>query len=280
MARKAPLTTLPARGEVACVAADGCSYLSALSTIEHIAGFEHTARSYAAAADRCREHGCWAAQLSGGGAAPAVPGAADAVPLKVVRLPGRAAAAAAAAGEAETIPFCRSSLIDIVSDSDGNYVERRALKLHTLPARGDPLGYLYHYWLDLRGASALQFSNIDTVHLARAGVIGKLHVVDVSGGDPGDFRFELFGYALPLDRYEMPRALPVPIYANSTMRDYNTVRLTATPCLHHVRSRLGGISYHYTRLILPFVGSCNRVSRLLVAIRQEAGDGLKVESRN
>src|SRR5579883_2281949 len=61
MAAGAERTRASISPPVACVAKGGCSYLRALSTIEHLAGFDSTARSYAAAAARCQEEGCWAA---------------------------------------------------------------------------------------------------------------------------------------------------------------------------------------------------------------------------
>lgn len=270
---QAPLDIAPPRAEVACVAAEGCSYLRALATIEHIAGFEHSARAYSAAAERCRQRGCWAASDAGSDAPSAT--SPISLPAKTLHL-RRTRQLDAGEGEDQAIPFVRTSLVDVVSDAHGNYVERRPLKPETLPACGDSLGYLYRYWLDLRGAGSLQFSNIDTVHLARAGIIGKLHIVDVSSSDPSDFRFELFGYAVPVGRYETPRSHPVKIWTDGLLRDYNTVRVTATPRLQRVRSGLGSVKYHYTRLILPVLGKASRVTRLLVAIRQEPGDGVNL----
>jgi len=278
MIADAPLGRLRAPSETPCVAAEGCSYLRALSTIEHIAGFEHTARNYAAAASRCREQGCWAARQTEQQASATE--ASSPIQFKAhYRPPPRIASLGQ---DAITLPFDRSNLLDVISDAQGNHIERRSLKFSTLPARGgDPLGSLYHYWSDLRAANACRFSSIDTVQLARAGVIGKLHIVDVSSGDPQDFRFDLFGYNLPIGRYfESPRAHPVGIWADGLMRDYNTVRLTAAPRLHRIRCRLGDTSHHYTRLILPFLDKGGRVTRLLVAIREEAGNGVKLETRN
>jgi hypothetical protein len=272
MAANAPANIAPAQPGANCVAGEGCSYLRELSAIEHIAGFEHTARRYAASAEVCRERGC-RATVTGADAASSV-----LVALKSLGNPRRRPFAPAPDQSTEAIPFKRSALIDILSDSNGNYVERRCLKLADLPAEGGALAYLYNYWLDLRGAGALQFSNIDTVHLARAGVIGKMHVVDVGSSDPNDFRFDLVGYALPLGQFEKPRALPVSIYAESTMLDYNTVRLTAVPQLRRLRCRLGDSIHHYTRLILPFLDERDRVVRLCVAIRQERGGSIKIET--
>jgi hypothetical protein len=261
---------------VTCVVDGGCSYLRALSTIEHLAGFEHTAKSYATAAERCQRKGCWAATANGGGRGGATLHASVPIQLYGARKP----ALYTPPGErmAQTIPFERSRLVDFVSDSEGNYIERRPLKLDTLSRRNDPLGYLYQYWRGLRSETGCQFSNIDTVHLVRAGIIGKLHIIDVADSDPSEFRFELFGYAVPLGRYEKPRSHPVAIYADSVLRDYNTVRLTGVPRLQRIRGRLRDVSHHYTRLILPFLDVHGRVTHLAVAIRQEPGDATKVET--
>jgi|HubBroStandDraft_1064217.scaffolds.fasta_scaffold05797_3 hypothetical protein len=268
-----------ASSPVACVAEGGCSYLRALSTIERLAGFDQTASSYATAASRCQRLGCWAANREAStdhciaGTRPVL--------LDAIR-PARSShnPPPSYAGVAALIPFARSTMVDIVSDSDGNYVERRALKLDTLPGRNDPLGYLYEYWCSLRAETECRFSNIDPVHLMRAGILGGLHVVDVSSGDPEDFRFELFGYAIPMKRPEKPRAHPIAIYADRTLHDYNTVRMTASPRLHRLHCCLHSTRHHYTRLILPFLDPQRRVERLLIAVRQEPGNGIKVEAGN
>lgn len=251
----------------ACRAEEGCAYLRTLSTIEHLAGFDHTARAYAAAAERFREEGCRAPnqRMTQAAAAPIL--------LRMAEHRRRPRAMPTPDG-GETVPFVRSALLDAVADAAGNWVERRALKLETLPQRGDSLGSLYRHWRDLRGAGVCQFSNIDTVLLQRADLIGRLHVIDVSRGDPQDFRFELFGHLVSrsIGCYESPRAHPVRIWADCLMQDYDAARLAAKPRLHRMRCHVGDLNFHYTRLILPFHDKRGRVSRLLVAIRGEPGD--------
>src|SRR5579864_5664944 len=90
---------------VTCVADGGCSYLRALSTIEHLAGFEQTAKSYAAAAQRCQRNGCWAATANGGAM---LHGAAAPIPLYAARKP--VLYTPPANRVAQTIPFVRSRL--------------------------------------------------------------------------------------------------------------------------------------------------------------------------
>jgi hypothetical protein len=258
-----------------CAAEGGCRHLLTLATIEEIAGFVHAARSYAAAAAQCRNPSCCGTQRAPDGEG-AVATPRPAIPLKL-RREARASTGSAKSCDADLIHFDRSASIDIVSDREGNYVERRALKPETLPTRGDPLGYLYRYWRDLRAASACDFANIDTVHLERAGIIGRLHIVDVSSSDPADFHYKLFAYAVPVPRCNVPRAVSIGIWADSLLRDYNTARVLAVPQLHRMRCSLAGTKYHYTRLMLPFENTSGRVDRLAIAIRQEQGDGIKVD---
>jgi hypothetical protein len=272
MAANASSSAVLGAARLDCVA-EGCPHLRALATIEEIAGFPHTARSYALAAAQCRSACCGAVRRSADGGDTTPP---SAIPLEV-RRDARPGDDGRSYREAALVRFDRAAAIDIIADRDGNSVERRLLKLETLPSRGDPLGYLYRYWCDLRAASAWEFTNIDTVHLERAGIIGHLHILDVSSSDPGEFHYELFAHAVPVPRCNLPRAAPVGIWADSLLRDYNTTRLLAVPRLHRIRCLLDGTRYHYTRLMLPFQNAYGRVHRLAIAIRQELGDGIKVD---
>lgn len=249
----------------------GCRYLRSLSRIEELAGFTRTAQFLADTVQECDRRHC-----PGGGASIAPVGADDPIVLPLTATPesgGRGHLASASA--AAPIPLSRSSVIDIASDALGNRLEQRQLKLDGLDPDSS-LGQLHDYWQWLRSVTACGLGNIDTAQLARAGVIGRLHLLDVSSGDPEEFQVMLFGYAIPLPRCDRPRALPVAIYADQILRDYNTVRLLARPRLHRVRARLGDKAYHYTRLILPFMGRRGEVTHLAVAIHREPGDGATV----
>jgi hypothetical protein len=172
----------------------------------------------------------------------------------------------------------RSDVADVATDNEGNFVERRGLKVSSLDPT-DPLGYMYDYWCWLRSMTGCQLSNIDTAHLMRAGIVGTLHVVNVEGGDPDDFRFELLGFRVPIERLERPRQFGCAVYADSVLHDYNTVRLTAAPRLQRVRTQVGSAYYNYRRLIVPLLDKRRRVSRLLVGFQQEPGDSTTVKRR-
>jgi hypothetical protein len=63
-----------------------------------------------------------------------------------------------------------------------------------------------------------ELSNVDTVHLMRAGIIGDLHIVDIESADPDDLRFELTGYHVPLNSDKKPPHFHLAICADSVLR--------------------------------------------------------------
>jgi hypothetical protein len=259
---------------VRCSAAGGCDYLRALSTIEQLAGFDWAARQYEEMAARCEERSCWISE------APDRSSKLDALLVAPFSLgPGLQSGKRDVGPRryplSSVVPFSRSSIFDMVSDGDGNFVERRDFKPGCMNA-GQSLNYLHEYWRSLRATTRCEFSDLGIAHLVHADIIGKLHVVDVSSADPDEFRFELYGYSIPLHRMEKPRAHPVRIWADSILRDYNTTRMTAVPRLQKVRALVQGVIFHYTRLILPFFDQRGRVVRLAVAIHREPGDGVVV----
>ena len=262
----------------ACDMDGGCHYLRDLSRLERLIGCEPTAKFYERVADRCPQGGCWALLLHLREIAMPPAARRPRFPLKATRPAPKAKVSAAKGRVAEVIPFVRSDVADVVTDSEGNFVERRGLKVGSLDPT-EPLGYMYDYWRWLRGMTGCQLSNIDTMHLIRAGIIGKLHIVDVKSADPEDFRFELFGYIVPLGAHEKPRQFPYAVYTDSVLRDYNTARLTAAPRLQHVRTQLDSAYYNYRRLILPLFNKRRRVSRLLVAVEMEPGNDTMVKQR-
>jgi hypothetical protein len=255
--------------EEICSANGGCRYLYELSKLERLTGSSTVADALEEIVARCRRAGCTATVP--GKESVTTPTSSFTQFPRVSKPRDRRNSIIERRGS-EPIVFSRSRGCDIVTDDRGNYVERRPLKLGTLPAPDDSLDFLYRYWRDLRAASACQFSNMNAVCFARAGVVGTLHVVDVSSSDPCDFRYELMGYGIPLPYMERPRAHPIAIYADTIMRDYQTVRMTEVPRLHRVRARLSDVAHHYTRLILPFEDN-----RLAVAVRRGVGDGLKLD---
>jgi len=252
-----------------CTMDGGCRYLRSLALFERLAGFDLTASAFDSLAAQCDQEGCWQTPAA---ATPAASVEPTFFSLKAVSKPRTAAACERVAGTDEPIPFLRSAHLDIRKDGAGNWIEHRRLNASTLTPE-DSLGYLYDYWRELSASTACTLANVDVLHLIRARIIGKMHIVNVESSDPAQFSYQLFGYSVPIEAPSRPAAIAVAIWREKILRDYNTVRLTGTPDLQRIRAHLNGRNHHYTRLILPFFDRQRRVSHLAIAIRQEVGDG-------
>lgn len=248
-----------------------CLCLRALATLGRLTGRDTTARVFEEWAARCgRERN---------GDDPGIgPTGAVSVPPAPILLSPQPQRRWPVLGDTAPIAFSSSRSIDILADARGNRVERRTLKVEEV--RGSAaLADVYRCWRELRRGTPCRFSDLDPTPLVQAGIIGLLHVVDVGSNAPGDFRYELLGYDVPLTIPTVPSEMPIAIYAETTLRDYNTVRLTGVPRLQRIRALLDGTGYHYTRLILPFSNEDRRVSHLAVAIAREPGDGVRLAPR-
>lgn len=181
------------------------------------------------------------------------------------------------------IPLHAATPAQVVTDGDGNFIERRMIRVDVVRERGDSIADLLDYWQALKGDTRLpDFSDIDPVRLAQLGLLGRLHVLNAENADPARMRFDLYGNKVPLDKGRIYTGLavsdhPVRIQAQTVSADYDTVRKTAEPHYFRVRKRLGGIGYRYARLVLPFSTGHGRVDRLLVAVRPEPDDGLPLD---
>jgi hypothetical protein len=267
------MTSTPSLSTDECNVDGGCRHLRELSNLERLIGCDPTVNFYEKIAHRCARGDCLARQWPPSKAALSLPPLAGRLPPRARPRAADAPVAPAHGRSADVIPFVRSDVADVLSDGEGNFVERRLLKPGMLEAT-EPLGYLRDYWCWLRRMGPCRLANVDLTHVMRSGIVGKLHVTDVESSDPRDFRFEIYAYSMPFQGCERPAALPTAIYADTVLRDYNTVRLTAAPRLQRVRARLGTMAVHYLRLILPLFGESGEVCRLLVAFRQEPGDGV------
>lgn len=259
--------------------------LHTIAELEKLLGFGAGARVIARAVERCHggPGGCAShyacterlAAVRGGEArlATLLPAAAPASPS-----PG-----APRRSSASIIQLHSAVPAQIVSDSHGNFIERRILRPDAVRERGDSIAELLDYWNALKGAADVpQFADIDPVRLAQLGLLGRLHVLNAQNPDPLLMRFDLYGNKVPLDNGRIYTGLaigehPVRIQSETVAADYDTVRRTAEPHYFRVRKRLGGIGYRYARLVLPFSAGEGGVDRLVVAIRPEPDDGLPLD---
>jgi hypothetical protein len=208
-----------ARSIVRCSADGGCDYLRSLALFERLAGFDLTARAFSGIAAQCEEEGCWRRSVLAATPVAHVPAASAFLALRAV---SGVKATPSVSGErivgtADIIPFSRAAHLDVDSDGLGNWVEHRRLDAASLePA--DSLGYLYGYWRSLSATTACMLANVDVLHLIRARIIGKLHIVNVASSDPAQFTYELFGYGIPVESPGKPAAIAVAIWREKILR--------------------------------------------------------------
>jgi hypothetical protein len=119
-----------------------CRYLRDLSALELLVGCDRTAKFYEQVAERCPHGGCWALLFHLKEITAPQARRRFRFPLKATRPIPKAKLKAKP--DADVIPLVRSDVADVATDSEGNFVERRGLKIATLdPA--EPLGYMYDY---------------------------------------------------------------------------------------------------------------------------------------
>jgi hypothetical protein len=255
-----------------CTADGGCRYLRSLALFERLAGFDLTARAFDSIAAQCDHEGCREPSPPDNPAASTASVAPIFLSLNTASERQTTTACQHVSGSPEPIPFLRAARLDTTKDESGNWIEHRPLDVTTLTPE-DPLGYLYRYWRGLSASTSCTLANVDVLHLMRARIIGKMHIVNVESADPAQFSYELFGYHVPIEAPGKPSAISIAIWRDKILRDYNMARLTAVPDLQRIRAHLQGRNHHYTRLILPFFNRQRRVSHLAIAIRREIGDG-------
>jgi hypothetical protein len=265
------------------VAAPRFCGLHTIAELEKLLGFADGARVIARAMEQC--HASRGRCASSFACAERLT-AATSGQAKLASLPASAPAPSACAvprKSASVIEFRPAARARVVADGDGNFIERRALQICVARERGDSIADLLSYWDALKGDEKIPaFADIDPVRLAQLGLLGRLHVLNADNPDPLLMRFDLYGNKVPLDSGRIYTGLaigehPVRIQAETVAADYDTVRTAAEPHYFRVRKQLGGVGYHYARLILPFSAGDGRVDRLLVAVRPEPNDGLPLD---
>ena len=258
--------------------------LHTIAELEKLLGFGAGARVIARTVERCHEGpgGC-ASHYACTERLAAIRGGEATLATLLPATPPASSSFGAPRKSGSIIQLHAAVPAQIVSDSYGNFIERRVLRPDAVRERGDSIAKLLDYWNALKGAAGVpQFADIDPVRLAQLGLLGRLHVLNAENPDPLLMRFDLYGNKVPLDNGRIYTGLaigehPVRIQAKTVAADYDTVRRTAEPHYFRVRKRLGGIGYRYARLILPFSVGEGRVDRLLVAIRPEPDDGLPLD---
>ncbi|HYM03621.1 MAG TPA: hypothetical protein VET85_11795 [Stellaceae bacterium] len=252
-----------------------CHDLLALAAFEVHAGFVGTAQTYVQGVRRCWETGCCAAPNICNRRGEAV---ADRTSNVIAFSPD-----AARPGDRPAAPTATSASPTAIatperrSDLAGNHIERQALSIATLRARGGRLARLLDYWQQLHITGGGLLGNLDAVQLSQMEMLGWLHLVDIGDPDPGKCWLPIWGWRVPFPYpYESANGLrfdefPIRLLADTVTEDYAEVRARGTPKYQHFRWRLSGSNYNYRRLILPMSAGGKATDRLLVAVDFSAG---------
>lgn len=156
-------------------------------------------------------------------------------------------------------------------------VKRRRLSLAEIPTEDAPLAVALAYWrAKKRGGLLPSRSDIDPLQLRP--LLGTIHMVDASSGDPGQFRIRLHGGRVPPDVERKILKLPLslcgsPQYGKALMEDYGAAAFTGSPSYHQVVASIDLVPHSYSRLILPLADNGRKVDTLMVCFnRRPFGD--------
>ncbi|WP_157089231.1 PAS domain-containing protein [Oceanibaculum pacificum] len=170
----------------------------------------------------------------------------------------------------------RRAIPAISEDERGNFIYRMPMALDDVNY-SDSYGmeFLLSMWKEtkLKKKNALPLlSDINPIVFADIGMLGYVHVIDVSHADPSHFSVQVYGSRVTLHNGQNLSGLsvgdlPISIYRQAIGTDYNTARMTGMPAYHRIVATIDDSRRHYTRLILPFSTDGMRPDRLLVGVR-------------
>jgi len=129
------------------------------------------------------------------------------------------------------------------------------------------LAVLHTYWQQKCGGRAMPSrSDIDPTEI-QYNLAGRVHLLEVEG--PALFRFRIYGnrVANP-DARDMTGRTTLdykdPEYSSLVTRHMSDCVRERSPICYHIRAKLDGEPYEYTRLTLPLSTDGNRVDMILV----------------
>jgi hypothetical protein len=152
-----------------------------------------------------------------------------------------------------------------------NVVLRQRLKSDDIGQQDAALGAILAYWRSLRTEGKIPPPRRSLDILKLGPVMGWTHILDCGDEAPESFWFRLYGSHASIfgskdfTKFELA-GVPCPLYRESIMSDYNTVKQSGCPSFHLVKTRLDWITHSYTRLVLPLADDQRRVTQLLIAI--------------
>ncbi|MBI3451755.1 MAG: PAS domain-containing protein [Rhodospirillales bacterium] len=174
--------------------------------------------------------------------------------------------------------YGKSILPDIVTSRD--IVKRRRISLDAFDQQDEKLQQAYVYWQSKRRGGLLPArEDIDIVDLRP--LIGKIHLVDVSSGDPAQFHFRVFGSSVResisnVFRNQLVGECTSQALKQSVIEDYTSVIFTGVSSYHQIVALIEYVKYSYSRLVLPLADDGRRVTLLMVCINKREFSDLAI----
>lgn len=140
----------------------------------------------------------------------------------------------------------------------------------------DALLGLFEYWLRLKGERmAPNDTDVDPLDITALGLMGRVHIANVSSDAPSGYYFQTYGSRVPFDEgtdYTGFRIADhnIALMAELVAFDYFTAKRAVKPAYHHIGGRLRGNDLGYKRLILPLASANDGINHLLVGVQSHA----------
>ena len=135
------------------------------------------------------------------------------------------------------------------------------------------LNGLFDYWMSRHDGDRIPSKDdVDPVDLAKLGMIGTVHILDVAPDNPAHFFYRLYGSKMTLDNGKNYTGLrigdyPVEILSAALQEDYLTVKYTGAPRYQHVGAFVNNSTRGYTRLTLPLASDGYKIDKLLIGVK-------------
>jgi hypothetical protein len=192
---------------------------------------------------------------------------ADRWPQSALAVAPRAEAMAAAGNVAEI------GSVPIFKQRRGHDTYKRARRgLDGISPSDKRLGEALAYWHDLREGGRLPArSQIDLFQLKT--MMGWMHVVDTTAGNPDGYFYRLWGSNVRLDSGKDHTRMPLggcpwPLLRDAAMQDYADVVATGQAAYHLISHTVDHLRHSFARLLLPLAADGRRVDQLLILINE------------
>ncbi len=232
-----------------------CPKLELMAVFEDAAGFPGNARGLMAAAGHCPSPAC--RFYSPACAASCAQAAASGVLADVLPFPAPRPGSRRGGGVAPLIALAPASR------------PAGPIALDALRTAGDRLGHLLGCWERLPRDPVAQLADIDPVELVELGLLGYIHLIDVTAPEPEGFEIRLWGRRLPIHGctdFAGRRLIELPSrrIAEALMDQALAARELGAPV---------AVAGDETRLMLPLSASGTAIDHLLVGVRPGRAGG-------